>query len=176
LGLFCFPFDSLQNPRLGNAGPRWIALVVNKYYVPFLQQRFPQSHWEILKKDPLPNNLNLALGLVPVVTMDPKDLENWEKADRFYRDLDLEIKRKSPPIEWETFQSELKAAYPDFAGDPFLRSIYWEKMGMFDAILSRYPECVRDLESALRSGYPAAHLSYNLSQAKSLASQPGNSK
>jgi hypothetical protein len=169
LNLFCFPFDALQNPKLTGSNPRWAALLVNKYYVPFLQKRFPQSRWEILKKDPLPNNLNLALGLIPVSSMDAESLEDWKKADRICRDLNLEIKRTGPPVRWEKFRAELQLAFPSFARDPFLRSIFWEKLGMFDAILSRYPDCVRDLETALRSGYPTAHLLYNLSKARDLA-------
>jgi hypothetical protein len=176
LDLFCYPFDALQNPNLSGANPRWAALVVNKYYVPFLQKRFPQSRWEMLKKDLLPNNLNLALGLIPVNSIEPKSLNSWKKADQFCRDLDLEIKRRSPPIGWENFRWKLQASYPFFQEDPFLRSVFWEKAGMLDAIQSRYPDCVQDLESAVRSGYPAAHLYYNLSKAQNLAGQPGDSK
>ncbi len=176
LNLFCFPFDALQNPKLAGSNPRWAALLVNKYYVPFLQKRFPQSRWEVLKKDPLPNNLNLSLGLIPVNSMDPQSLDDWKKADAICRNLNLEIKKKSPPITWESFRAELQDSYPAFERDPFLRSIFWEKLGMFDAILSRYADCVQDLETAIHSGYPAAHLSYNLSKARDWAGQTGSLK
>ncbi len=176
LNLFCFPFDALQNSKLSGSSPRWAALLVNKYYVPFLQKRFPQSRWEVLKKDPLPNNFNLALGLIPVSSMDSESLEEWKIADRFCRELDLEIKKKSPPMSWENFRAELQAAYPSFERDPFLRSVFWEKAGMFDAILSRYPDCVQDLEKAVHTGYPAAHLYYNLSKAMESVGRPVDSQ
>ncbi len=166
LELFSYPFDALQNPKWRRTRPLWAALLVNKYYLPFLQKRFPQSRWDILKRDPLPNNLNLALGLIPVDPSAKVDWGRWGTADKALGDLDLEMKKAGPGTRQGVFQSELRGQYPLFSGDPFLLSVYWEKMAWFDAVRGDGAACERDYQNALEQGYPAAHLYYDLSMAQ----------
>jgi hypothetical protein len=166
LSFFCFPFNALENPKMNSITPGWAALVADKYYVPFLQKRFPRSRWYLLKNDDLPNDMNLALGYLPMDSQSQADWNRWKAANEASRDLDLAMRKDSPTVTNKKFREQLLKQYPLFSGDPFLRDYYWEMMNRMDAVLKDDSVAVQDIEIAIKDGYPAAHLYYTLSSAQ----------
>jgi hypothetical protein len=162
LNIACFPLDSLQNPRLSSSAPVWSALLVNKYYVPFLSSRFPQSEWFLLKKDDIRYHSDLVLGLIPNDSMKASEMDTWKKADRVLRDLNFQLKAKTSPVPWAEIKDLFLESSKTFENDPFLSAIFWEKIALLDANRIDYVDTMQDFQMALRFGYPAANLYYDL--------------
>jgi hypothetical protein len=156
LKVTCYPFDVLQNQKLYSSKPRWSALIINKYYVPFLKKRFPQSRWMLLKKDDIRYHSNLVLGLIPNGFMSPEELNSWKKADRVCSDINLQINRKAPPFSWKDFKNKFFESAKLFETDPFLVSVFWEKAAYLDIAGLDYKDAVLDFENSVRRGYPTA--------------------
>jgi hypothetical protein len=162
LNVACFPLDALQNPGLASSALVWSALLVNKYYVPFLKSRFPRSEWFILKKDDIRYHSDLALGLIPNDSMKSNELDAWKKADRVLRDLNFQLKAKTSPVPWTEIKNLFLESSKIFESDPFLSSIFWEKIALLDANRIDYGDTAQDFQRSIHFGYPAANLYYNL--------------
>ena len=162
LNIACFPLDALQNPKLSSSTPVWSALLVNKYYAPFLKSRFPRSEWFLLKKDDIRYHSDLALGLIPNDSMKPDELDAWKKADGVLRNLNLQLKAKTSPIPWVEIKNLFLESSKIFESDPFLSSIFWEKIALLDANRVDYGDTAQDFQRSIHFGYPAANLFYNL--------------
>jgi 4-amino-4-deoxy-L-arabinose transferase-like glycosyltransferase len=162
LNIACFPLDALQNPRLASSTPVWSALLANKYYIPFLKKRFPRSEWFLLKKDDIRYHSDLALGLIPNDSMKPDERDAWRKADRVLRDLNLQLKAKTSPVPWTEIKNLFLESSKAFENDPFLSSVFSEKIALLDANRIDYGDTAQDFQRALRFGYPAANLYYDL--------------
>jgi hypothetical protein len=162
LSVASYAFDALQNPKLSSQKPKWSALLINKYYIPFLKKRYPQSRWVILKKDDVRYHSDLSLGLIPTDSMTPQELDGWKKADRICRDTNLAIRMKAPPVSWMFFRNDFLQSSNLFEKDRFLDSVFWEKIALLDSDRIDYGDTARDFQKAIHLGYPTANLFYNL--------------
>ncbi|HXL73256.1 MAG TPA: hypothetical protein VN963_06475, partial [bacterium] len=176
LNIACFPLDALQNPRLSSKAPVWSALLVNKYYIPFLKNRFPRSEWFLLKKDDIRYHSDLALGLIPNDSMKPDELDAWKKSDRVLRNLNLQLKAETSPIPWAKIKNLFLESSKTFENDPFLSAIFWEKIALLDANRVDYGDTAQDFQRAIHSGYPAANLYYNLEMTLELSGRMNEAK
>ena len=162
LNVACYPVDTLQNPKLIQMNPGWSALLVDKYYIPFLKNRFPRSQWIGLKKDDTRYHSDLVLGLIPTDSMKPEELTVWKKTDAVFRDLNLKLKAQTSPIPWMEFKNILLNSSKILEKDRFLSAIFWEKIALIDSNRLAYDDVVRDFKKSIDDGYPAANLYYNL--------------
>jgi len=149
-----YPFDALQNPKLYPSKPVWSALIINKYYVPFLKKRYPLSQWMLLKKDDIRYHSNLVLGLIPTHSMSSQELISWRRADRVCSDISLQINTETPPIYWERFKNSFLTSAQVFETDPFLHSVFLEKIAYIDISGSKYNTATQEFEDSTRLGYP----------------------
>lgn len=154
-----FPIDALRQEG-GSSSVRWAAILVNSNYEPFLKERFPGSSWRWLASDIPTRNGGMVLGLLPLDHRTGPILERWRSAHRQASRLVSRMMNLGPDASFEALREEWEGARPEFQGDPFLESVYWEKMGLLDARGFRYEAVIRDCQEGLRLGYPSANL-YN---------------
>ncbi len=162
LNITSYPFDALQNPRLSQSHPQWAALLEHKDYASFLKKRFPDLSYEWLDETPTPQGHHtLALFLIPVAEIPPKELDTWIQADRTYRKVNLNTKDKSSLYPWGRFPEQFADLQTLFPSDPFLTAVYWEKFASFKLMNGDFALAAQAYQKAAQKGYPAAHLYRN---------------
>lgn len=159
-----YPWNAAWNPVAREAGPSWGAVLTNAHHRKYLEARFPGLRWHPLSDDDIYFKGTVGLAVMPVSQWDPASLERWREAEkRFYR-LDrwlLEQKDlRVDPLSVRVRYRDLLRREAAFLGrDPFLRTVYHEKMfstglyGVDNAVLSK------ELQSALtEAGYRSPYL------------------
>jgi tetratricopeptide (TPR) repeat protein len=137
---------------------------LNRQYIPFLLRRFPGSHFKILSKpdknplDPPP----FALVFVPLPQIPGDTLDRWRQADLVYRQVNIDIKNKSPYAPWIDYSKSFSRIQDLSSMDPFLMAVYFEKTAFFQFLGGDFQSAARSYEQAIKKGLPAAHLFYNL--------------
>jgi hypothetical protein len=175
LNVACYPYDALQKTDLVTDHPRWAVLFCNLDYTPFLQKKFPGLKSSLLNPHLQPGDLHHSLGifLIPSDEIRPETLAIWIKAHEVYREVNLNIKNKNPLSSWEQFVGPLASIRDLSKSDPFLDSIYWEKVASFQIMAGDFPAAAHSYQKALQEGYPMDHLRHNLARAQQLAENKG---
>jgi hypothetical protein len=157
-----YEFNAVDNPDLSFSGARWAAVLTNANFKPFLEKRFPDGKAYFVSKGEELSNGGWMLWVVPVTPQRLDTFRRWQKADLAlspYIDHYLSFVNGQPytPV----FSSHLQT-YPDFQGDPFLETLFWEKTA--DDFMkmgpSFHPQAISALLTATQKGYASAHLFY----------------
>ncbi len=135
------------------------ALVTNVNYKPFLEKRFPASQWIWLCPDLPDDDGGLMLGWIPMNDSTRPTLEDWIKADRDFQVTTDALAYLLPYQSPKGLVDQLESQESEFKNDPFLRSIWGEKVAHFISLGSEPdpPRALQALRTAL-TGYPAAQL------------------
>jgi hypothetical protein len=162
-----YGWNAVLNPRLSPEGAKWAAVMVNANFQPFLKQRFPEGKAHPLHKDLLPPDGGWMLFIMDVTPSRLETFARWQKASlalKPFLDKNLSYVTGRP---FDEILRALRVAAPASQEDPFLRACYWEKVADIqtkenfrgEARGSPPPNpAVGSLETAIRQGYPAAHL------------------
>ena len=169
LTIAAFTFDTSRNPKWGFEDSRWVAVLANIHYLPFLQKRFPEADFSRLKAPEKAQYGGELLMIVPVTQANRPVLKKWYEVNRALQlSSSLMQERREHQTREKIFQA-LTPVAPLIQGDPFLTSCFWEKWHVqldleaaygdkkLEAI---YQPSLQAVEYALKDGYPAAHL-YN---------------
>jgi hypothetical protein len=160
LSIATYTFNVEQNPKLNAGSARWVALLINVHYQPYLAGIFPEGRWYRLAPDVDRPDGGLMLAIFPLPSNHPETLNRWIGADRACHDLtplvfdDRDYKSRKPIFE------KLYSLYPLFEGDRFLESCFWEKIAENEYGDRNYGGQIDALKQAIEKGYPTAHL-YN---------------
>jgi hypothetical protein len=151
-------FNAAYNPRLNPLDAKWLGVLIDAHYAPFLQKRFPGAQWWDLDSD-FSKEGNRMLAVLPVDDSTRGTLLKWARADRAFRDLNWGTDHVHDKDCLAVIDRKIREDYPVIKGDPFLESCFWEKTGQFYYYYgNHFPEHFRAIELALKNGYPAAHL------------------
>ena len=160
LPLATYGFNTEENPGLDPAQAHWAALLTNIHYQPCLAKDFPEGRWIWLSPDMGWPDGGLMLGIIPLPSSNPPELQRILRADKAMQELipmvfdHRDYRSRQPVIE------RLRSEYPLFQGDPYLESCFWEKIAENEYADGDYEAQVEALKQALDKGCPAAHL-YN---------------
>jgi len=162
LVIACHPFDAVHNPRLTFQDAKWVAVIINDHYEPFLRKRFPEGRWFSLSEGIPYTAGGGILGIIPVLPQNNKVIRRFVEADQSLRSaVYLTINHM-----WKEPQSDIVQAlfekYPLFQNDPFLEACFWEKIFFHFNIDHTDQQSLNAMNQALKHGYSAAHLYYNL--------------
>ena len=169
LALAVYPFNMADNPGIRSSPARWFAFLVNDNYKPFLLRRFPGGRWFPLSTDLNRTDGGLGLGIFPIGSLPAGTLNAWLKANDAFGETAYAFLNRPTGTDYSLPLGSLKSCHPLMAGDPLLESCYWEKLYYLYLQNQRFGDketsanlasSVDALQSALQSGYPAAHL-YN---------------
>jgi hypothetical protein len=137
---------------------KWLAVLTDAHYRPFLQKRFPQGQYWSLDSD-LSNDGTRMLAVLTVDDSNRPVLRRWAQADKAFRGLNWATDHLYDKGLLETVAVRIREDTPLIQGDPFLESVYWEKVGEFYYYHGgHFPEHLRAMELSVEKGYPAAHL------------------
>jgi len=161
LSLAATPFNAAENAAIPAAKARWAAVFVNAHYRSFLSRRFPEAKWFWVGKDQGEEDGGKALGIIPLLPGNEADLRHWAEVYAFFRRADL-LRFWQNKEDFNEVIRTLEGARPDLKGDPFLESVYWEKMAAYEYGNLDYDRHLLALQTAVQGGYPAAHLYYQL--------------
>ena len=160
LDVAAFAFNALDHPDIPPQSLKTVAVLANANYQPFLEKRFPEGTWTWLAPDITYPSFNLVLGIIPISDKNRADLERWIAAEKIFKQVNGLYLMYKPGESRSIVARTLEMGYPLFRQDPFLVSIYFEKLALYDNIQRNQPAALACYQSALKEGYPAAHL-YN---------------
>jgi hypothetical protein len=151
--------DASNHPDWPASSVQQAALITNVNYKPFLEKRFPGSQWTWLCPDLPDDDGGLTLGWIPVNDSTRPTLEAWAKADRDFQVTTDALAYLLPYQSPKNLVDQLENQEGEFKDDPFLRSVWGEKVAYF---ISLEPEedsqrAYEALRTAV-TGYPAAQL------------------
>lgn len=156
--LATYAFNAALNPKWNPSNARWAAVIVNANYRYFLSRRFPDSRWFDLGPDSFWNQGDLALVVLPVDVANQETLRNWMAYDLLMHRITTRLffdttGRQTPLVIRQLMDSESQTH-----GDPFLESLFCEKV-IFDLRQMVEPGRLTPwLHKAIEKGYPAPHL------------------
>jgi hypothetical protein len=161
------PLDASRNPRFAGTDPKWVGVLVNPHYRPFLQKRFPEGRWFLLSRDAGIAGNTLNLLVVPVLPRNKEVLFHWIEMDKKLHEVNYSVlmycNLKTGLLEHSRLEEVLRSMariQRDLNGDPFLESCFFEKVSVFFEMDHEPESAGMAIENALRRGYPAANL-YN---------------
>lgn len=164
LNVACYPFDALQNLALSTARPQWAAVITNYQYLPYFKNHFPGLWWKILDTDRkgAEDHKPFGIFMIPTSQISPVLLKQWIKADGIYREVEFEIKNKRSNELWGSFLESQKPLDDLLPDDPYLRAVYWEKMGFFKFLDGHFIQATQAFQNGIKQGLPASQLYYYL--------------
>jgi len=174
IGPLDFGTDSINDPTLsvmlfpssGSIRPRPVpslTMTSNVHYGPFLKKRFPGADWTWVGKDLPVENGGRLLGSIPGTPENQRTLHAWRDLWTSFLNADLaRFAQNSGPLVRPV--SILAAAYPQVKGDPFLESVYWDKMAAYAYEDANYEVQLKCYQNAVTRGYPTADLYFKLGQ------------
>jgi 4-amino-4-deoxy-L-arabinose transferase-like glycosyltransferase len=163
-------YNALNNPSLSADKAQWAAVLINANYKPFLDKRFGSAKAYALSKESVAPDGGWMLWVFPLTSGNRAVVDRWVKADQALKPF---IESNLGQLHGESYEKTINAlttAEPTFQGDPFLQSVYWEKMGDLilkqSVLVSARPDptlldqAIHCLDQAVSLGYPSANL-YN---------------
>jgi hypothetical protein len=153
--------DASSHPQWPASIVQEAALITNVNYKPFLEKRFPGSQWIWLCPDLPDDDGGLMLGWIPLNDSTRPTLESWIKADQAFKITTDALSYLLPYQSSKELVDQLIAQKGQFMDDPFLRSVWGERVAYFI-----FGGADQDLQRAFQAlqvavtGYPAAQL-YN---------------
>src|ERR1019366_6219922 len=161
LSVITYPFNAARNPRLDASQVKWAALFINVNYRPYLQKRFPDSRWEWVAEDLNVNDGGYAVVIIPITTENRGVIDQWAKVHSLMQETNL-LWYSQSRLNWPAIFQSLQNAYPLSQTDPFLESIYWEKMAAYYYKKVDFKDCINAYLQAINRGYPTAGLCFKL--------------
>jgi hypothetical protein len=127
LALASYRFNAAWNPRWRGAEARWVAVIIDSNYRPFLSRDFPEGRaYELSERLDHPATL-WTLVVIPFSQKNRGRLEHWAEVDRKFRAITgLTIQYTATPRDSKIIAA-LNADYSLAGRDPFLQSCFWEK-------------------------------------------------
>ena len=112
----------------------------------------------MLDGDVNPDNPRL-LGVLPVSGSNRSQLEGWVKVDSCFNRINWDLDHLHDPGVRQRWDQDVQEGAKLVQKDPFLASMYWEKVGAVDYVFGGlYSQHLAAMENAIKYGYPASHL------------------
>lgn len=146
-----YSFDATHNPDFSFADAKWVAVLVDANYLPFLSKRFPEGkYYWLCPKAPYGK---WALGVIPVLPANQEALGKWFILNQEMRAVTAQIIDAMPGAPRTPILEKIYRLREKAEGDPFLLSVYWEKI--FDnRLLDRdAPGCLEAARKCVTEGY-----------------------
>jgi len=153
-----FPFDAARNPRILPEKVKWVAIIVNVNYVPFLSTRFPQCQWFDLERNLPQTAQSQMLGVIPLNLSTRSILTQWIEADQKFQSVTTAMMYHPAQQSLKPITDKILENYPFFRGDPFLESCFWEKVAFQCVGTGDKPAALHAIDRGLKYGYPLPQL------------------
>jgi 4-amino-4-deoxy-L-arabinose transferase-like glycosyltransferase len=148
-----YSLDPGFQPGLSLPGAKWVAILLDAHFKPFLSARFPQGQWFWLGGNHMPGS-GLMMALIPVDRENQPLLQSWLNADVLMSSVTREIMDQWWKGSQDPILKKLFNAYPALQGDRFLETCFWEKVLYHEKIAGDRQACLGAVQSGLERGYP----------------------
>ncbi|HUO57364.1 MAG TPA: glycosyltransferase family 39 protein, partial [bacterium] len=154
--------------------PKWVAVFVNENYEPFLKKRYPAGNWIWVGKGLSLENGGELLGIIPFEALTPEDKEAWIATNWDLQKADLQrFSQSSGRLDKSV---EILSNASSYKFDPFLESVYWDKMGAYAYENLDYDSQMKAYQNSLSRGYPTADLYFKMGQLFLVKQQYGEAR
>ena len=161
LSTVAYHINAALNPNFDPRKARWAAVLVNRYYQPFLSRRFPDSKWYRLSPEKTEDG-GMVLGIIPQTDQTRGTLAQWKLAHDYFHSLGLEAENiLNNKKNYDSAVGRLEDGRPLVQGDPFLESMFGEWLAQYH-YGPTLEKNILAIEGAIRNGYPSVHLFYKL--------------
>jgi hypothetical protein len=165
LAFVTYPYNAAWNPEEVKKKPRWAAIFTNSHFQSFVSKRFPLARWEFIPSADPSNSGSHVLGIVPVTDETEPVFKSWQSTYDFFMSTNLLILDNANKKSNEFILKNMIEFYPRVSNDPFLQSVYLEKL--LDTYTKEryfhpddtginYSSYAAVLNSDLKKGYPDA--------------------
>jgi hypothetical protein len=161
LSLCSRPLSGEWGPSQSSPEVHWAGLFVNVHYQPFLEKRLPGSQWFWVSQGLQNPDGGSALAVIPLRGTKPEFLRHWVELNAFLREVDGD-RLYQLHENYDVLLSELLKGEALAKGDPFLESVYWDKVAAFEYGKLDYGAHLAALQHAVQEGYPTAALCFEL--------------
>jgi tetratricopeptide (TPR) repeat protein len=156
--LAAYSFDAASNPSISFRDSKWIAVLVDANYGPFLSKRFPEGrYYWLCPKAPYGRWM---LGVIPVLPHNKAVLDKWFALDQKMREVTEKIVVSMPGASREAILDQIFKSRDYALGDPYLASVFWEKIFDNRVIERDAPGCLEAARQCVLEGYPLPEM-YN---------------
>ena len=157
------PLTFFKTKNWIEAKQHWLLYYIKVDYAHYILSIFPGTHYYPLPTDETNGKVfPMGLFLIPTVqNLSPSALQPWIEADKACRQINLSIKNKNPYEPWAEYSNKFLESKASFSGDPFLRTLLWEKVAFFSYLGSDYQKAAAAYEMAFRQGLEVGHLYQN---------------
>jgi hypothetical protein len=152
LAIATYPFNASYNEKLDIQNAKWVAIIENEDYMPFLKVRFPDALWTELGPDSIWKSGQLVLCIIPVNQKHNLIFQHWINVDLYYKSAVDRILDAEPYITRENIFEILAQGKDIIKGDPFLESCYYEKL-FFSLPSNNQKKALEILDNGLKKGY-----------------------
>ena len=155
-----YGFNALMNSPVKPIPVPWAACVVNVHYALPLARRFPGASWTWLDKGKSVDDGGMMLFVIPIGEkgLNPAEAARWLRVHSVFFTTDLALHQLPDNGPFKSVLPILEKAYGDVKADPFLASLYWEKVAHVRFMDKDYEGNVAAWANALKEGLPTAHL------------------
>lgn len=160
LTVACYSFDAAHNPLISLEGARWVAVILDANYKPFLAKRFTKGRWFWLGSLRPGNPGGLMMGVIPLAPENRKILLQWVEANLHLEAVTSSVLNSDPQRPPQRALDLLLQIGPSLPSDPFLKSCFWEKAYNLYRAGNNPEGMLEALRQGLKEGYPLAHF-YN---------------
>jgi hypothetical protein len=172
LSVMSHPFNA-ANPNLTTpkgshttASAPWLAVFVNAHYEPFLRERFPGSRKNRDSQGPISifsTGTENMLGILSSDGSNEMTFGKWIGSHYWFQQAD-QARYSQNYGRMDNVIQTLEKAFPIVRKDPFLESVYWDKMAAYAYEDLDYERQLNAHRMAVLRGYPTADLYYKLGQ------------
>ena len=161
LNVTSYHFNALLNPKFRIDNARWAGVVTNVHYVPFLSQRFPESHWYRITPYAVEDG-GSAVGIISLTPQNMKIFSKWVIAHDYFHQLSITAENTmNNQSEYLSTIQKLSEGIPLIAGDHFLEACFGEWVAQYH-FGSDFGPNIQAIHRAIEKGYPTANLYYKL--------------
>ncbi len=153
LPIAAFAQDPGLRPGLSLQNQKWVAVLMDAHFKPFLEGRLPPCRWVWLGNNHLAGS-GLVLAVIPVEDKDRPLLQKWLEADIQMGGVTREIMGQYWMGDPEPVLKKLFGAYPSLRGDRFLETCFWEKVLYYQKTKGSPRDCLEAIQEGLKRGYP----------------------
>ncbi len=153
LRIACYPFNLVEKSQITSGRTPWVALLVNSFYRPFLQKRFPRGQWTLLPFDSTQPYGGLILGFLPWDSMLPEDQQRWNKIHLAFEEANALFLNRSTGGGYAPALEALARLQAQTLGDPLWQSCLMEKVLQCFLDQGNLPAVAQALRWARRNGY-----------------------
>jgi hypothetical protein len=161
LSLCSRPLSGEWNPAGTPPPGEWAALYVNVHFQPYLDKRLPGVQWFWVGQDLKKADGGSVLAVFPRSSLPVEFLNRWVGLNVLMRDVD-EDRLYQLHEDWDPLLAKLSQGESLAKGDPFLESVYWDKVAAFEYGKLDYGAHLAALQHAVKDGYPTAALCFEL--------------